>query len=282
MTLPALLPPALASPVAHAYARLSEAFPGLAVGELKTDERPPSGGGWVNAGELALGGAALDSFLEWDHLQVLRDHGAEARPDVVAGFGFHRYAWPAALLMTVPWFLLRRVPRLSPEDVSFHRTLGLMTIRVTEFSCLPEDPAAALPGARVAADEEALRAELRSAFAAHIEPVLDGFRPRARRGKRALWGMATDDLIEGLWYIGNLLGEERRAMAELEELLPGTVKPYVGAPGFRDLTGPQGERLPTRDRATCCLFYTLRPDDTCVTCPRTCDTARVSRLLPSA
>ncbi|MET9513662.1 (2Fe-2S)-binding protein [Streptomyces sp. NPDC002994] len=282
MTVPALFPGVTASPVAASYARLTEVFSGLRVHELADGEQTPRDGGWVGAAELAAGGAALDAFLAWDNAQVLRDYGQQARPDVVASFGLHRYAWPACLLITVPWFLHRRVPRVPVEDVAFQRTLGHMTVRVREFVCLPGDPAAALPGARVVPDEEALRGEVRDAVAQHLGPVLDGFGPRMRRGKRALWGMATDDVVEGLWYIAHLLGEERRAMRELEELLPGTTKPYAGTAGFRELTGPNGESLPTRDRASCCLFYTLRPDDTCVTCPRTCDAERVRKLSEEA
>ncbi|MGW2514085.1 (2Fe-2S)-binding protein [Streptomyces scopuliridis] len=281
MTLPLLLPGLLASPVTDAYARLAEVFPALSIDQLTESERPPAGGGWVSAADLAAGGAALDTFLAWDEAQVRRDYGQEARPDVIAGFAFHRYAWPACLLITVPWFLHRRVPRLPVEAVSFQRALGRMTVRVDEFACLPDDPAATLPGARVVPDEEALRAEVRSAVAGHLAPVLDGFAPRMRRGRRALWGMATDEIVEGLWYIAHLLGEERYAMAELERLMPGTTAPYVGTAGFRELTGPDGESLPTRDRASCCLFYTLRPADTCVTCPRTCDNDRVRKLVGS-
>ncbi|WP_327243623.1 (2Fe-2S)-binding protein [Streptomyces sp. NBC_01320] len=281
MTLPTLLPGASLSAVADAYARLTEVFPGLRAEALGDGEATPSGAGWVGADELAAGGAALDTFLAWDNAQVLRDYGQQARPDVVASFGLHRYAWPACLLVTVPWFLHRRVPRIPVEDVAFQRALGHLTVRVREFACLPDDPAAALPGARVVADEAALRAEVLAAVAEHLGPVLDGFGPRMRRGRRALWGMATDEIVEGLWYIAHLLGEDRRAMAELEALLPGATKPYVGAAGFRELTGPNGESLPTRDRASCCLFYTLRPEDTCVTCPRTCDTDRVRKLTPT-
>ncbi|MGW9133643.1 (2Fe-2S)-binding protein [Streptomyces sp. NPDC055681] len=281
MTLPTLLPGTTTSAVSDAYTRLTEVFPGLRAEVLGDDEPTPSGVGWVGAHELAAGGAALDTFLAWDNAQVLQDYGKQARPDVVASFGLHRYAWPACLLVTVPWFLHRRVPRIPVEDVAFQRTLGHLTVRVREFTCLPDDPAAALPGARVVADEAALRAEVLAAVAEHIGPVLDGFGPRMRRGKRALWGMATDEIIEGLWYIAHLLGEEGRAMTELEELLPGTTKPYVGTAGFRELTGPHGESLPTRDRASCCLFYTLRPEDTCVTCPRTCDADRVRKLTPA-
>ncbi|OKK22609.1 iron-sulfur protein [Streptomyces sp. CB00455] len=273
------LPPAPpGSPVADSYARLAQVYGGLRVVEQTADEAAPRGAGWVGADELAAGGTALDTFLAWDDAQVLRDYGHQARPDVVASFGLHRYAWPACLLITLPWFLHRRVPRLPAGQVAFHRTLGRMAVHVAEFACLPDDPAAALPGARVVPDEEALRGEVRAAVAQHLGPVLEGFGPRMRRGRRALWGMVTDEVVESLWYIGHLLGEEQRATAELEALLPGSTAPYTGGAGFRTLTGPDGGKLPTRDRASCCLFYTIRPEDTCVTCPRTCDADRLARL----
>ncbi|AXK34610.1 iron-sulfur protein [Streptomyces armeniacus] len=263
------------SPVSAAYARLAEVFPSLRVVE---SEVPPTGDGWVAATRLATDGPTLDAFLAWDAAQVVRDYGQEARPDVVASFALHRYAWPVCLLVTIPWFLHRRVPRIPVEAVSFHRTLGRLSVRGGEFACLPGDPAAALPGARVVPDEEALRAEVRTAVAEHLAPVLEAFRPRMRRGTRALWGMATDEITEGLWYLGHLLGEERRAMDEAGLLLPGGTAPYAQGAGFRELRGPGGEPLPTRDRASCCFFYTLRPEDTCVTCPRTCDAERIERL----
>ncbi|WP_405984414.1 (2Fe-2S)-binding protein [Streptomyces sp. NBC_00872] len=278
MTVPTLLPGLPASPVTDAYARLTEVFPSLSIDHLTDGERPPLDGGWVGAADLAAGGVALDTFLAWDEEQVIQDYGQRARPDVIASFALHRYAWPACLLITVPWFLHRRVPRVPVGNVFLQRALGRMSVRVQDFACLPDDPAAALPGARVVPDEEALRAEVRAAAAEHLGPVLDGFGPRMRRGRRALWGMATDEIVEGLWYIAELLGEERRAMSELELLLPGTTGPYVGTAGFRELTGPGGEPLPTRDRASCCLFYTLRPEDACGTCPRTCDADRVQKL----
>ncbi|MFF1679294.1 (2Fe-2S)-binding protein [Streptomyces sp. NPDC058256] len=270
------------SAVTDAYARLTEVFPGLSITELGQDEAAPRDDGWVGAAGLAAGGADLDAFLAWDDAQVIRDYGQRARPDVVASFGLHRYAWPACLLITVPWFLERRVPRFPVEQVTFQRVLGRMAVRTGEFACLPDDPAAGLPGARVVPDEEALRAEVRSAVAEHLEPVLGGFGPRMRRRGRALWGMATDEIVEGLWYVAHLLGEEQRAMSELELLLPGATRPYAGSAAFRELTGPNGESLPTRDRVSCCLFYTLRPEDTCATCPRTCDADRVAKLTAAA
>ncbi|HET9380329.1 MAG TPA: (2Fe-2S)-binding protein [Streptomyces sp.] len=277
--------PVSRSPLTDAYTRLTEAFPGLVVSEVAD---LPSGGGWIAGARLGSGDpAALDAFLAHDDAQVRRDYGAAARPDVVASFGLHRYAWPTCLLITVPWFLNRRVPRYPVTHISYDRTppelsVGRMAVRPTVFACLPDDPAAVLPGARVVADEEALRTEVRDAVAEHLEPVLAAFGPRMRRRGRALWGMATDEIVEGLWYVAHLLGEQERALRELELLLPGATKPYAGAAGFRELTGPDGESLPTRDRASCCMFYTVRPEDTCATCPRTCDADRVTRLLSAS
>ncbi|MGI5459085.1 (2Fe-2S)-binding protein [Streptomyces sp. CA-249302] len=279
--------PAPRSALTESYTRLTEVFPGLEITELGTAEPTPHGDGWVTADSLAEGGTGLDAFLAWDDAQVLRDYGQRARADVVAGFGLHRYAWPACLLITVPWFLERRVPRFPATHVSYDRTvpglsIGRLAVRPAGFACLPGDSAAALPGARVVDGEEALRAEVRAAVAEHLEPVLTGFGPRMRRRGRALWGMATDEVVEGLWYVAHLLGEQERAMRELELLLPGATLPYVGSAAFRELTGPDGESLPTRDRASCCMFYTLRPEDTCATCPRTCDADRVTKLLAAA
>ncbi|MEV0742578.1 (2Fe-2S)-binding protein [Streptomyces sp. NPDC050549] len=276
--------PLTSSATADAYARLTEVIPGLAITELAPGRPLPAGGGWAPATALAEGGADLEAFLARDHTQVLRDHGRPGRPDVIATFGLHRYAWPVCLLFTVPWFLHRRVPRLPVTHVSYDRTaagldLGHLVVRTDSFACLPGDPAAALPGARVVAGEEALRAEVRAAVAEHMEPVLAGFGPRMRRRGRALWGMATDEIVEGLWYVAGLIGEQPRAVRELEALLPGATRPYAGAAGFRELTGPNGESLPTRDRVSCCMYYTLDAMDACPTCPRTCEAKRVTKPL---
>ncbi|MFF0012017.1 (2Fe-2S)-binding protein [Streptomyces sp. NPDC005374] len=286
MPVPLLAP---RSALSAAYARVTEALPVLTVTELSPATPLPSTDGWVTAAALAENGEALDAFLAWDAEQILRDNGKQARPDVIASFGLHRYAWPACLLFTAPWFLHRRVPRYPLTHVSYDRTRGPMALAVRPgtFACLPDDPAADLPGARTVPDEEALRAELREATAEHLEPLLAAFGPRMRRRSRALWGMVTDEIVEGIWYVAELLGEheKRRAEHALDLLLPrtpGTSRPYVGSPGFRVLNGPDGTHLPTRDRVSCCMYYTLAPDDTCATCPRTCDTARIAKLTAVA
>lgn len=285
--LPTPLPtPRSTTAVTAAYARLTRALPALTVTELPQDTPLPATDGWVTAAALAQNAAALDAFLAWDDAQILRDNAKKGRPDVIAGFGLHRYAWPACLLFTAPWFLHRRVPRYPVTHVSYDRTRGPMSLAVHPgpFACLPDDPAAALPGAYPVPDEESLRAALRDAIAEHMEPLLTAFGPRMRRRGRGLWGLVTDEIVEGIWYVAELLGEheQRRAERALELLLPGTTKPYAGSPAFRLLAGPDGRRLRTRDRVTCCMYYTLDPDDTCATCPRTCDTTRIAKLTAAA
>lgn len=93
--------------------------------------------------------------------------------------------------------------------------------------------------------------------------------------------MGTDELAESLWYVGQLPGEEARGRRELQLPLPGVKPPYAGGAAFRMLTGRIGEPIPARDRASCRPFSTLRPQDTCTSCPRTCDTTRVHRLSVS-
>ncbi|WP_269856464.1 iron-sulfur protein [Streptomyces sp. RPT161] len=256
------------SPLAASYARLAEVLAGLRV----TEEPPRTGDGWLGAHRLAECGSTLDEFLAGVGTGILREYGTRARPHVVASLAFHRYVWPACLLFTVPWFLHRRVPRVGLADVSFHRTADWMTVRSAALVCLPDDPAAGWPGAVTVPDAAALRGALRGAIAEHVGPLLDAFRARTRRGPHALWGMVCDEITEGLWHVARLLGEEDRAVAELDALLPGGTPPYPGGAGFRALS-----RRHTRDRLTCCLFYTLRPENPCVTCPRTCDAQRIER-----
>ncbi|MFF0295831.1 iron-sulfur protein [Kitasatospora sp. NPDC004614] len=255
-------PTAADSQVLHgSWRRLTKVFPGLRIHPAA----PRTGAGWTTAAALATDPAALDATIAFDERLGLELYGTPTRPDVTAGFSLHRYAWPAALAFTLPWFLERRVPVLPVERVSINRATGELTARPTAFHCLPDDPAADRPNALVVPDRPALDAALRTALADHLAPVLHAFRPRVRRGPRTLWALATDDVVDGLWYLATLLGEEPRAVAELTALLTADASsaPFVGPPGFREEGGHR-----TRTRVGCCLFYTVRPAEPCFSCPR--------------
>ncbi|MFC4031740.1 (2Fe-2S)-binding protein [Streptomyces polygonati] len=276
---PAVVPVALLAP---AYRRLVELCPAL---ELRvTSPGAPVGRGWVDGERLAADGAVLDAWLDAEATRIRDRHGRTARPDVVASRALHGYLWSVCLMMSGPWYLQRRVPRLRPRDLRIDPATGRFAVVPADFACLPGDPAARLSrqagfagqaGIRVLPDENALRAELRSAVADHVRPLLGALGPRLRRGARALWGMAGDDLVSGVWHLGRALGEEEQAVLAAGELLPGPVAPFPGGADFRHLADREGRRLPTRTRLGCCLHYTIRPAETCGTCPRLCDAERL-------
>ncbi|MFB7470893.1 (2Fe-2S)-binding protein [Kitasatospora sp. NPDC056184] len=261
------------APWAGAYRRLGEAAP-----EPRVLCAPPrSGRGWIAGAELLADPAALRELVAHDARQGLVRYGRALRPDVAASIGLHRFVWPVSLLFTLPWFLERRVPLLAPADVSIHRRCGELTVRPGAFACLPDDPAArSTPTARPATDEAALAEGLRAALADFLAPVLAVFRPEVRRGPRTLWAMATDAVVEGLWYVGGRLGEEERVRTELTALFPPhgpgapECAPFTPGAGFTTPApgAPARTERSERCRASCCLVYTARVEAMCAGCPR--------------
>ncbi|GAA3007938.1 (2Fe-2S)-binding protein [Streptomyces lactacystinicus] len=277
--------PAPTTPGAPSYHRLSGLTPVLTVRCAPPRRRD----GWLPAADLTTRPEAVRELIAHDARQGLARYGQPLRPDVAAGFGLHRFVWPVSLLFTLPWFLERRVPLLALRDVALRRRPDAveLTVRATEFACLPEDPAAGSGQARTVPDEPALAAALRSALGAFLAPVLTAFGPEARRGPRVLWAMATDAVVEGLWYAGGLLGEQERARTELTALLaPGGALDPARTPGADDRPAPapapftpgagfappapgaESAPPPVRSRASCCLVYTADPRDMCGGCPR--------------
>ncbi|MGP3988344.1 iron-sulfur protein [Streptomyces sp. 3N207] len=234
----------------------------------------------VTGAALSHDPAALDRFVCAESARIQRRDAHTARRHVAASRALHGYAWSVALLMSGAWYLERRVPRIRPGDVRVDLETGAVEVTPGQtFSCLADDEATRdSPGARALVDEEALRAELRSAVADHLRPLLGAIEPEVRRGPRALWGMVEDDLVSGLWYLGRMLGQEEDAARAATELLPGPVPPFPGGAGFRRLTDSSGRSHLTRTRLGCCLYYTIGTAQPCLTCPRTSDAERLRRL----
>ncbi|MGW8767988.1 iron-sulfur protein [Streptomyces sp. NPDC055815] len=229
--------------------------------------------------DLACVPGVLDAFIDGSAVRSADCHGRPPRRDVAASRALHDYLWSVSLLMSGAWYLDRRVPRISPRDVRVDLATGAIGIVPGQaFACLPTDPAAAAAGARIVGHEEELRAELRAAVVDHVRPLLAAIGPSVRRGPRALWGMVADDLLSGVWYLGRMLDQEERAVREATELLPTAIPPFPGGADFRTLTGRDGRRHPTRTRLGCCLYYTIAPERSCLTCPRTSDAERLRRL----
>jgi hypothetical protein len=230
--------------------------------------------GGLSSHRLATDPAALAAVLDAESERI-----GTARRDVAASRFLHHYLWSVCLLFCGPWYLTRRVPRIGRTSLRVDPVTGTFRLAVpTRFACLPADPAVGERGVRAVAHQAALRAELRTAVAAHVGPVLTAVAPWARRGPRACWGMATDDLASAIWYLGRVRGEEAHAVREAEAVLPGATPPFPGAAAFRALHDPSGRPHHTRTRLGCCMYYAAGPGEACLTCPRTPDTERVRRL----
>ncbi|MBB1243723.1 (2Fe-2S)-binding protein [Streptomyces durbertensis] len=272
--------------LARMYEPLAELFPPLI---LRTTTGGPTPGtltarGLVERPEVP--GALVERVAE----RLAATFGRHPRQDVAAAEALHQYAFVACLTMSGPWYLQRRVPRLSPDAFAFDLDALVVTVAPESVTCLPGDPAEHLPGVRVVADEAALRQELRAAVRDHLGPVLEAFGPLLRRGPRGLWALATDELAEGLAHLGGLLGDRPAGARAANSLLPGDTPPYAGAAGYRlppaeapadtpadtpagvTAAGESGaceaSADPARVRASCCLYYTLTPDRLCAGCPR--------------
>ncbi|OKI28722.1 (2Fe-2S)-binding protein [Streptomyces sp. CB03911] len=268
--------PGTVDPLGGTYRRLAARCPSLQA-ELTTAHGPARtpGRDWVPMADPAR---HRDRLIADEATRILAGHDCTPREHVAASRLLHHYLWSVCLLVSGPWYLERRVPRIRPEDVWIDSVGGGLALRPGGFACLPDDPAAGLPGARVLAGEDLLRAELRAVVAEHVAPVLAAFQGPMKRGPRALWGMVTDDLVSGIWYLGRMLGEEEAAVAAATALLPGDTPPFPGAAAFRTLPGTDGRVHRTRTRLGCCLYYAVRPAESCLTCPRTGDAERVRRL----
>jgi hypothetical protein len=199
-------------------------------------------------------------LVDATRLRLCREHGALPPLDVAATRVLHDYAWPATLLMSGPWLMHGVVTDLSHDGVRVHLETGVLEVG-------PAGPA--LPG-----DPDA---ELRDAVARHHAPLIEALGSRLRRGRRAAWGIVTDDLLSGIWWAGRVLGDEAAGVRAASRLLPGARDPFPAGAGFRVLEDVAGTAHVTRTRVTCCLRYRLEPD-ACVTCPRTCDDERRVRL----
>ncbi|MFD3617638.1 (2Fe-2S)-binding protein [Streptomyces sp. NPDC058676] len=233
----------------------------------------------VTARELTSDQQVLDAFVDAEVARIEERYGTTPRRHVAASRALHDYAWTVGLLMSGVWYLERRVPRIRPEDLRLDLASATYVITPgTDLACLPGDPVAALPGVLTLPQEEQLRAALRMAVADHMRPLLAAIGPTARRGARTLWGMVSDDLVSGIWYLGRMLGQEGAALRAATEVLPAPVPPYPSGADFRHLVGDDGRRHVTRTRAGCCMFYAIRPAEACVTCPRTGDAERLRRL----
>lgn len=251
--------PGVTAPLAPVTATLRAMFgtddlPGLAPGLLVADES-----GWAPATSL-VDGTRLPELLA----DAARQWGGT--PHACAALAWKSYSYWVALPVVLGWASARRVPLVDPADVLIHFadhrplvTLGLR--RSTTVAVLPGDPLAlaAPPEVRVVADEAELLGLLRASLLdAHLTPMIGAIQAEVRIGARTLLGSVASGVAHGL--------------LRAADALPGSaveaVDTLLGTLGVRDLVelvpGPSG--VPTVQRRTCCLAFTLPRPKYCQGC----------------
>jgi hypothetical protein len=259
--------------------------------------RGRAGPGWVRPADLA-DAAVLDELIATRREALAQDYGDRPRATVAAASTLHRYLWLGCLALAGPYLIARRVPRCNHDGMAVSVALdgisvlhpapaacvaapspgGLSVLPEPQLYCLSTDLVAIAAGARPVSSVDELREILRSTVEDQLAPVLSAFGPRVRRGPTGLWATATDQLTAALWHLGKAMDAEHASAAEVHRLLPPTARPYIGGGGFRELHLPDGDRVLTRTRRSCCLHYTMVGQDACLTCPRINDNERIRRL----
>jgi len=223
-----------------------------------TADRADRSGG-IGVEELAAQPGLVQQLIDGQGRRLERAYGVRFPTYVLATRVLHDYAWPAALVVSAPWFLEGVVPVPAPGDLRVEPESGLLLVR-TPRTVRPGEPAT-----------------VREVVADHHRPLVEALGPVLRRGPRAAWGTVADDLLSGVWWLGRLLDVERRAVAAAEALLPTPSPPFPGRADFREIVDADGATHLTRTRVACCLRYVAEPD-ACLTCPRVADAERRVRL----
>jgi len=245
------------TPLAPVSETLRRAFgtddlPGLVPNLIVTDEV-----GWRSATELADGSGLPD-------LLAMATRQWRAAPHTAAALVFKAYAYWAALPALLGWARAQRVPLLHAGDVLVRYDGGQVRIglaRSVRVAVLPADPLALehRPDVQVVPDEATLLRALRvSLLDQHLAPVVEAISQRVRLGTRALLG----SVASGAAY----------AILRAADALPGpsveTIDTLLDALGLADLVdlvpGPDG--VPTVQRRTCCLAFTLPQPKVCSGC----------------
>lgn len=242
---------------------------------VRVDPGAAAEDGWVRCADLTAADIAA-----WEGAvaeQLVRQHG-RSDPQTAASYVLCWYAAVPSLVGGAFFRLARRVPRLGPCDLAFHRApqghpdgVALLDER---FWCLPSDPATDDPRATTVADEVRLAGVLRAEVRRHADAFLTWYRPGARLPRRSLLGAFFDGLDTGVGCGGT--GWE--ALAACAAVLPGHTAEFRDATTTFAIVGENGLPRLTRRRLCCCFYYRVA-DELCETCPRL---TRSDRNRPTA
>ncbi|HEY8581807.1 MAG TPA: IucA/IucC family C-terminal-domain containing protein [Capillimicrobium sp.] len=222
----------------------------------------PSGPGWVGADEGCRDEALLESMLDGVADLYLTDRRDIMAARVLEVWAFNVASPAAAALLTA-----RRLPDVRAANVVMDPVTGSVALRRPTFLCLPGDPAAGHPDARVVPDDAALVAELRRALAdEHLAPLVETLNRMTRRPARALWRGAADRVVGAFEWAGQQLDCLDDAYGLATACLRGAPGPLSARVEL--VEAADGTVGHVRDG--CCLYWRVpacTDGEPCPTCP---------------
>jgi hypothetical protein len=232
-------------------------------------------------GWLSLGAVCGEAYAEV--VDVAAAGYATRRSDIRGNRMLEIWTWLVATPAAGTLLLDRRLPDVGAENVTVVPGLWVdpapVALRSGRFWCLPGDAAADHPDATVVADERALVLELNAMLRErHLAELIETIAVRSRRGRRALWRGATDQLVGAFTRAGAALGCDADALA-LARIAGDGEKPLRAEVRIErfELEGLPPYTMHLRDG--CCLYYRVdgRPPN-CSNCPLVDDERRVELL----
>ncbi|MFG2043345.1 hypothetical protein [Dactylosporangium sp. NPDC048998] len=214
----------------------------------------PGGPQWRPAAELDVTDLLDTAARRWS-----------AQPHAAAALAWKCYSYWLTLPAVLGFAASRRVPLMTPDHVLVRYTdrqpFLTLALRAPVTAVVATDPIVATdaPGLLIVEDEAELLGVLRRSLVdAHLDPLLEEFRKRARIGRRTLWGSVASGVAYGLSRAADSLPGPTMDIAD--RLLRA-----LDADDLVDLSPRPGGGLDIQ-RRTCCLAFTLPTPKVCTSC----------------
>lgn len=182
---------------------------------------------------------------------------------------FGQYAFAVEAVAIACYLAARRVPDLSPCDVSVRFEPNgepeAFAWNSPRFIALPTDPDAADMDCRVVDSQDALRNALREQIIQHLTPMVNAISVRSHFGKPGMWALAADYCASAFTYVAGIIGDEATGAAEARLFAAPPSKLSLK----RDfiLVEQSGLSYHLLDRTACCLYYKCDNGTYCSSCP---------------
>ena len=182
-----------------------------------------------------------------------------------------RFIYP----MVAQYVLRRRVPRVTLENLAFHRTHGRIDatgLRQPQFAVLPSDPAASHPDAEVLHSETDLYRQLKDwAFKSNVEIVIADLCRSVPASVKVSQNAVAASCSQALHRLYNHVKDKSRVLRDAETFF-GDPSSLIYRQVSMEVIEHEGNSGFFARRAGCCLAWRTRGDNgycsNCILQPR--------------